>query len=287
MTETDGEKGCALCGGHLRPVFTVHGYDVCECERCAHRQLDAAALPDSSTHVAAMYGDGYFSGGGAGYPDYLAEGPMLRARGKRYGAILRRFAPAGVAVLDVGAAAGFVLAGLEDSGWKGTGIEPNDRMAAHGRDVLGVDVRTGTLEDAPVEGPFDAISLIQVIAHFVDPVAAVRVAASKLAPGGVLLIETWDRASLTARVFGRRWHEYSPPSVVHWFTRSELDVLARMAGLEPVADGRMVKWIGGAHAKSLVAHRSALLGRLARVVPSRIRIPYPSEDLEWKLYRKP
>ena len=92
----------------------------------------------------------------------------MRAHGRRYGELLKRFAPAGE-LLDVGAAAGFILQGLSDAGWRGAGLEPNDRMAAFAREQSGLTVHTGSLESFTTTRKFDAVSLIQVVAHFVDP----------------------------------------------------------------------------------------------------------------------
>ena len=44
------------------------------------RKLDLGRI----TAVAEIYDDSYFSGGGAGYSDYLAEGEMLKQRGRMY-----------------------------------------------------------------------------------------------------------------------------------------------------------------------------------------------------------
>ena len=75
-------------------------------------------------HVRNVYGDHYFTGGGAGYPDYLADGELLRERGRGYARLIAGATTPG-RVLDIGAAAGFVLQGLCDEGWRGAGIEPN------------------------------------------------------------------------------------------------------------------------------------------------------------------
>jgi hypothetical protein len=98
---------------------------------------------------------------------------------------------------------------------------------------------------------------------------------------------------VTARLLGRRWHEWSPPSVLQWFSPRSLAELARQQGLEVVARGRPRKRIGAAHAKSLLRHKlgTSSAGRLAgRVLdyalPSRVTLPYPSEDLFWLLLRK-
>jgi hypothetical protein len=96
-------------------------------------------------HVARVYGDAYFRNGGAGYPDYLSESDLLRARGRRYGGLVARHVPPG-RLLDVGAAAGCVLRGFTDAGWSGVGIEPNAAMAAYARTGLGVDVQQAMIE---------------------------------------------------------------------------------------------------------------------------------------------
>ena len=97
--------------------------------------------------------------------------------------------------------------------------------------------------------------MIQVLPHFIDPRSAMRVVSKILRPGGLLLIETWNRGSLTAKLLGKGWHEYSPPSVLHWFTP---DGVARLAGqfeLEEVDRGRPSKKIAASHAKSLLRHQ--------------------------------
>jgi SAM-dependent methyltransferase len=240
--------------------------------------------------VARVYGDDYFRGGGAGYPDYLAEERLLVEHGRRYGRLLARHTVPGV-VLDVGAAAGFILQGLVESGWQGMGVEPNAAMAAHARS-RGLDVRAGSLETLEVALRFDLVSWIQVVAHLVDPRAAFLKAAALTRPGGYWLLETWDRESLAARAAGRRWHEYCPPSVLHWFTREGLRRLGADCGMREVARGRPAKWIESGHAVSLLRHKLAphpggrWAGAALRAVPRGLRFPYPGDDIFWMLLRK-
>jgi SAM-dependent methyltransferase len=268
-------------------LFTVRGWPIAECDACTHRFV---AVRAEAGHVAEVYGDGYFRGGGAGYPDYLAEGDSLVEHGRLYGRILRSAGVAG-RLLDVGSAAGFVLKGLTEKGFDGTGLEPNATMAAHARERLGLDVRCGTLETLGTDvGPFDVVTMVQVVAHFHDLFAAFAAAAAATRPGGAWLIETWDHRSLTARLLGRRWHEYSPPSVLNVFSRRSLERLCAGHGFVPIASGRPRKRISGAHVKSLCAHvygRSTawpVLRPLLGAVPDRWTLPYPSEDVFWMLF---
>lgn len=279
---------CALCGGATRRLFRHRQYWIRGCEACRHR---AAEIPSAADHVARVYGDEYFTGGDAGYADYPGEAHILTAHGRRYGRLLARYARPGE-VLDVGAAAGFVLKGFIEAGWRGAGVEPNETMARYARTRLKLDVATGTFEEFPLRRQYDLVSMIQVIAHFVDPVAAVRRAAELTRDGGFLLVEAWDRESLTARLFGRHWHAYSPPSVLHWFSRGGLSGLAAQCGFRAVAQGRPTKRIGCAHAFSLLRHRFAgtrleeLFAGLTRAVSNRLAIPYPGDDLFWALFQK-
>jgi SAM-dependent methyltransferase len=242
-------------------------------------------------HIAATYDDRYFEGGAAGYQDYLSEAGILIGHGRRYGRLMADYSKVG-RVLDVGAAAGFVLKGYMESGWRGEGIEPNPRMAEYARTRLGVQVTTGSLENFHADTAFDLVSMIQVIAHFINPKSALKAADSLTRPGGFWLIETWNRESLTARLLGKHWHEYSPPSVLHWFSPKGLNRLAAEFSFREVARGKPNKWITGRHAKSLVRYRleSAHLGRpftsLVRLLPDSLNLPYLAEDLFWMIFQK-
>lgn len=271
----------------MEAAFEKQGYPVLECGRCRHRFLGHPAPVD---HVERTFGDHYFHGGGAGYPDYLAEGWLLRRRGGRYARLVEAWRPPGT-VLDVGAAAGFLLQGFTERGWTGRGVEPNAAMARHARD-RGLQVEVGTLEDLPAEPVYDVVLMVQVVAHVYDLRCAFRSAAAATAPGGYWLVETWDWTTWLARLFGDGWHEYSPPSVRHWFSTQSLVRVASDVGFCEVARGRPSKWIAAAHAASLLAHAlgpsrlGRAVGSLGRRMPGRLAVPYPAADLLWMLLRK-
>lgn len=279
---------CQNCRGAMRRRFNVNGYHVCACESCEHESAEVMA---SAQHISQVYDDQYFFGGGAGYTNYLAESNLLLKHGRRYAKLLSQYMKPGL-MLDVGSAAGFLLKGFTEAGWDGRGIEPNAQMAEHARTQLGLRVEAGALETFASDERYDLITMIQVIAHFVNLERAFEVVSEQLAPKGFVLIESWDRESWTARILGQRWHEYSPPSVVHWFSRDGLKQFGARFGLSAVAAGRPAKWLDGAHARSLLSYKlgTSSFGRavsgLTRVIPSRMPILYPAEDLFWMLFQK-
>jgi SAM-dependent methyltransferase len=273
---------CPLCRSESKFAFEAKGFRLLDCVQCTHRFAEIGA---DEMHVSAIYDDSYFSGGGAGYSDYAAEAEMLKRRGREYAKKLEKFAPGKGLMLDVGAAAGFVLQGFSQENWRAVGLEPNENIAREGREKFGLDIRRGALESFTTEENFDLISMIQVAAHFYDPRRAFQKTFDLLNENGLLLVETWNRDSISARLFGKNWHEYSPPSVLQFFSETGLTSFLSNLGFKKISGGRPSKKISGAHAKSLLKYR---LGDnfLLKMIPDKINFPYPSEDLFWALYRK-
>lgn len=280
---------CEACGGDLLPAQGVGGYRYDGCVRCRYVQL-RDETPEAD--VFDIYSDSYFHGNVAGgYDDYLSEGALLCAAGRRYGSLLERFGPVGD-LLDIGSAAGFMVAGLRDAGWRARGLELNARMSRWGRRMLNVEIDTQSLERFESSQQFDAVTMVQVVAHFYDLASAFENAARLTKTGGLWLIETWNARSLTARFFRAQWHEFNPPSVRRIFTPENLTIAASRFGMRQIALGRPTKRILTAHAKSLVAQKAQTgsfaraLVRMAALLPDNLVLPYPAEDLFWALYRK-
>ena len=288
LRSSGAETVCPLCSGCGTQRFTVHAIPILDCAACGHRYAGIIPAPD---HVADVYGDDYFFGGGAGYSDYTTEERLLRNAGRKYVKLLSRWLRSG-SLLDVGAAAGFILQGFCDAGWTGTGVEPNARMAAEACRRFGLDVVASPFEHYRPGRTFDVVTMFQVIAHFPDPAAALRHAASLLRPGGLLLVETWNYRSRTASLLSGRWHEYSPPSVLHWFSPESLGRLAGQCGLRRIHRGTPLKWIDAGHAVGLLGYKfgRSSAGRVVRAIgsllPKSLPVPYPSEDLFWMVFRR-
>jgi len=292
---------CPICSGCTSKKLTANTYTIRLCADCSHQFVDIELIEN---HVASQFSDDYFYGGGtAGYQDYLLSGELLVQHGARYAEIVKQHARFGHTgkprrLLDVGSAAGFIMKGFENAGWTVTGVEPNRRMVEHANSA-GLTSVQGTLESIdPKLEPFsakpgfDLLCLIQVIAHLSDLTRAMRNIESLVSADGYILVETWDSASISARLLGAAWHEYSPPNVLHFFSRSSLDRFFEKAGFSLMANGRPNKKISIDHARSLIRYKygDRLPGRIAlsmsAALPKHLALPYPSEDLFWRLYRR-
>jgi hypothetical protein len=117
---------------------------------------------------------------------------------------LAKIAPAG-RILDVGAGDGNLVKALRDGGRDAVGI---DRVASPPL------VREMALAD--VEGRWAGIVFWHSLEHLRDAGEELRLAVSRLSPGGVLAVAMPNQASLQAALFGDRWFALDyPRHLVH------------------------------------------------------------------------
>lgn len=276
------------CKEERRLVFLKKGYPVLECKQCGHRFTE---LKNADNHLQEVYSDDYFFSGNGGYANYLEEKDLLIGSGRAYAKLMAKYTRPGE-IFEVGSAAGFLLKGFEMEGWKCHGIEPNDKIARFGRDELKLDISTGDFENFDSNTKYDLITLIQVIGHFHDLDKAMRNVSRLINSEGFVLVESWDMKSLVARVFGKNWHEYCPPSVIHWYSHQTLVQLFNYYGFELVSKGRPVKRILFHHAIAVLEESTPNIFFKKRILDfmskkfGKATVRYPSFDLNWYIFKK-
>ena len=291
----DLRNTCPFCScGESQELFTKNDVPILKCQDCGHRYCMTNS--ELSERVADEFDDDYFFGGKLCYDDYSVMRPDLKRKGAYYSKILKKNLPDSqqedLKILDIGCAAGYLLEGFADKGWGTTGLEANQTMARYGRDELGLDVHHSTIEDFQSDESYHAASLVQVLPHITEPYKALNQIHDKLLPDGLLLIETWNCESMAAKMLGRNWHQYNPPSVLHWFSKLSLTEQLEYCDFEVVQVGRPVKWIslGNAAAalKKSVSDSKVLstLAAPADLLPSWLKVPYPMDDCFWMVARK-
>jgi SAM-dependent methyltransferase len=170
---------------------------------------------------------------------YDAESAGRARTAVRHVRILARHASPG-RLLDVGCASGAFLSAAAEAGWQVVGVEPARALCDKAAVVLGGRGRVicAPLEAAAPElGKFDAVTLWDVLEHVERPLDFLRVCGDLLKSGGHLLLNVPDIESLPARIMGARWPLLLPEHLTY-FTRDSLDRCARLAGFEPLTQGR-------------------------------------------------
>ena len=195
-----------------------------------------------------------------GYPeDYLADRAFIDAKFDRVLGHLRRYVPPG-RLLDVGAGPGFLVSRAAALGWEAAGVDLNAWAAGYARTELGVDVRHGRLSDDLFgDEPFDAITMMDVVEHVVDPDELLEEASRRTRAGGAIALLTPDAAAPLSRLLGQRWPEVRRPG--------EHVVLFSVAGLSQ-ALARHGFTASGWHSIGKVAPVTTLLADVAPAAPA-------------------
>ena len=276
--------------GKSKDLFTINGYKIKECTICGHR-FSVPDVNNLEAHINSNYNEDYFFGGKAGYPNYLNEKDILIEHGEKYAKIINKIRKPGK-ILDVGCAAGFLLQGFINKGWQGKGIEPNEQMVKFGNEELGLNIENAPLENFEPSENFDLVSLIQVIGHFYDIDKSIENISKILSEDGLVLVESWDMASWYAKILGKNWHEYSPPTVLHWFSKATLKNLFAQHGFVPLKMGKPSKKISLKHAISLLKEKytsnamNKIFSTIENSIKKDIKIIYPPLDIFWILFKK-
>ena len=200
--------------------------DIVECARCGM----VSSVPTlTSDEIRDRYADVVDE-------DYLGEEEGRRELFEWVLRMMRSYHVGGDRLLEIGSNVGLFLHTAGTAGWRARGIEPSKWAVEFGRERFSVDLDQKTLEqldDPP--GSADAIVLLDVFEHVVDPLDALRRLRPLLEDEGLLVLSTVNFAGLHARVRGERWPWLIRPHL-HYFTPSTLHSLLRDAGF------RMVEW---------------------------------------------
>lgn len=222
---------CAVCGAApARPKLRVGEQQILECGACG---LAWWQPPAQGFAPEALYDAAYFGGADAarGYDDYAGLEPALRHTFARR---LERLGPPGpgARLLDVGAAFGFGVSEARRAGWRAFGIEISAAAARRAAGAAPGCVAVAHALRTPFpDACFARITLWDVLEHLADPHAAVAELARLLQPGGRLALTTGDVGSLVARLSGARWHLYTLPEHLFFYSRRSLRRLLADHGL--------------------------------------------------------
>ena len=227
---------CNFCGAVESALMIVKdGFRVV---RCCHCDLVFVGNPPDQGFLTKHYS---FE---TGYHEELKSNPASiafhDAEARRNLALLSRYRKGGT-LLDIGCSTGLFLAKARAAGWVVHGNEYSADSAQVARATHGLDVVSGTLQtNSFATTSFDVVTLWDVLEHIPDPQATLRLAATLLKPGGLLIVKTpnvdglYPRWSLKASPYVGFWGHAEPPGHLFQFSVSTLTRMVITAGLDPI-----------------------------------------------------
>lgn len=223
----DSCPACASATGGK--IEHVDGVTLAHCANCGTRWMDPPPSPSDLSHI---YTYGYYS---SGRPESRGYAREENAEGIRYTAAgraraLERVLAAGSSVLEVGSGRGILGRELART-FSYEGLELSAEGAAEAR-THGLRVHEADLEGFESARRFDAVILVHVFEHLLDPSLALRRIDALLKDGGLLYVVTPDTTSMLARISGPRWVSYKFPEHVILYSRKGLARLLERRGFE-------------------------------------------------------
>jgi 2-polyprenyl-3-methyl-5-hydroxy-6-metoxy-1,4-benzoquinol methylase len=207
--------------------------------------------------------------------DYLAE---EEGRRQLFRWVLDRvggYLLPGKRLVEVGSNAGVFLSEAERAGWQARGVEPSRWAVETGRRLFEVDLEQGSAETLDAGEGADAVVMLDVLEHLVDPLAALTHLRGVVADEGLLALSTVNVASLHARVRGGSWPWFIRPHL-HYFTPETLDAMLARAGFSLVEWAVVPRTFHASYIANRVASSHGALGRAAqratRVVDPRVPV---------------
>jgi len=136
-------------------------------------------------------------------------------------------------VLDIGCGSGTFLHIARSRGFVPHGMDTSARAVEIAGKQYGYPVRQGDIGSG-VWGDcrFDFVTMFHVLEHLRDPRQGLRSAGALLKPGGTLVIQVPNIASIQARIFGRRWYGLDVPRHVINYSPRALSLVLEGTGLD-------------------------------------------------------
>lgn len=245
-------EACPACGARDAGAAEL---GLVRCAACGTVYAREYADPDE------VFVEGYFEGGAGSYgidtahprfQDFMAQVCARRC------AFFEDLGGVGT-LLDVGCGGGELLRAALARGWRVAGAEPMARAVELARSrAPGADIRVGlTTEAGFEERSFDVVCAFHVLEHMPDARAFLRELARFARPGGLVVVETPNYASLLRRRHGSNWIHLRPLEHLAHFTPQTMRGALAGAGLDVVRITTPT-WIVDEHTPAELAAELAL-----------------------------
>ena len=181
-------------------------------------------------------------------------------------------------LLEVGSNVGVFLSVAGEAGWEARGVEPSRWAVETGRRLFDVDLTQATAETLDFEpGGRDAVVMLDVLEHLVDPLSTLQHLRTAVHPEGILALSTVNLASWHARVRRGSWPWFIRPHL-HYFTPETLDAMLARAGFDLVDWATVPRTF---HASYIAERVTSSHGASRRVVEQIAKVIDPRVPVGW------
>lgn len=216
---------CPICKSNK---ITLTSSVIAECNNCGLKFIRDI---QSSDFYRKIYDKNYFAGDV--YKDYLKEESYRRSIFKSKIKLIRKHIPPKGIVLDIGCGMGFFLMEMEKEGYKIKGFEISEYASSIASRKLNTHVFSSDfLNTDCLHTQFDIVTLWDLLEHLPDPESYLKKISQIIKSNGVLIIETLNTSSLTAKLLKEKWPLYSPPYHIFYFTDKTISLLLKQAGFK-------------------------------------------------------
>ncbi|MEE9370214.1 MAG: class I SAM-dependent methyltransferase [Sedimentisphaerales bacterium] len=224
--------------------------DIHRCKRCGFMQC--SKLDD----VLKFYEDLK----DASYEHGRAERAI---QAKRLLRVVQKYRPKG-RLLDIGTGSGILVEQAIKMGYDAEGIEPSKWLQGQA-EKHGLPVYLGTFPHPELRGPYDVVTVIDVIEHVCRPVSLLSSVRDVVCRDGIVIVVTPNVDSLMARILGWKWWHFR---VAHigYFNRKTLAMALDKAGFRLVSMKRPTWYFTAEY----------LFERVMTYLPRFLRMPAPS-----------
>ena len=236
------EEICLVCGDIQSRRFEYQEYHYYQCRSC--RLVSTYPLPEEQI-VEEHYSHKFVEGNYRLLQDYAEQYKSVYETFTKVLSdtmVVQGKSLKGTSILDIGCFTGEFLELLQSRGADVFGLElQSEAVAIANAKLPGKVYKADFFGNEFPQREFDAITLMGVVEHVVDPVRLIQRTHQLLSKNGIIMLQTPNSGAFLARSRGKHWPPYQPIEHIHLFSDQSLFQLLKDSGFQDIKVTRHVK----------------------------------------------